>query len=44
MPKEIKRNRLIYLENISSELKNVINETKSKLTGSTEITSNFEEE
>ncbi len=41
---EIKKDSKKVVEDISSELKNVINETKSKLTGNSEVNSEFEEE
>ena len=41
---EIKQDSKNVVENISSELKLVINETKSKLTGTSEVNTKFEEE
>ena len=41
---EIKQDSKKVVENISSELKNVISETKSKFTGTTEVDTKFEEE
>ena len=41
---EIKKDSKKVVEDISSELKNVINETKSKLIGNSEVNSEFEEE
>ena len=41
---EIKKDSKKVVEDISSELKNVINETKSKLTGNSEVNTEFEEE
>ena len=41
---EIKRDSKNVVENFSSELKQVINDTKSKFTGTTEVNTKFEEE
>tara|TARA_Y100000816_G_scaffold281908_1_gene256969 strand:- start:74 stop:388 length:315 start_codon:yes stop_codon:yes gene_type:complete len=41
---EIKHDSMKVIENISSELKNVLNETKLKFVGTTEVNNNFEEE
>ena len=41
---EIKQDSKKVVENISSELKSVLNETKSKFTGTTDRSTKFEEE